>query len=431
MNLLSRLQDSITWPLNGNVRSQSASKAGHLSGDRHRIGLLIDSLIGGGAERVTLNLARAFSQLGHDVHIFVLKNEVQYELPDDLQIHALSEQGKLFGNKFINRLALAWRLLSAVDRIQEDGRRFDFFVTNAEDSDRISAIAGLEHVFIRYRNSMAGYLNSKVGRRTGLKRLWHELKWHAHFRAVYGGRNIITVSNALHQDIVRDAGVHPRSLHTIYNPFDFEHIRCQAQEYEPEIEGAYIIYLARFNQRKRQDLLLEAFAQSAARHSHKLVLMGDAYTESEQHWHKTMLAKVQSMGLSDRVVFPGFQSNPFPWIKRADLFAMSSDNEGLPTVLIEALILGTPVVCTDCPTGPAEILTGELAAYLCPCNDAAALAARIDTALSSYPEITDAGLARFDARHVAWQYLYRCSSRLQSRQARQDARLLRRATWWA
>jgi len=403
-------------------------------GDKpRRIGLLIDSLIGGGAERVVLNLAQAFRNLGHDVHVIVVRREIQHSLPSDLTLHALSDNGRIVSPKLLNRLALAWRLNQLVAKIEQDGKRFDFFISNAEDSDRISAIAGLDRVFIRYRNSMIEYLRSKIGHRTGLKRLWHTIKWHAHFRTVYDGRDIITVSDALHEDIVREAGVQPRSLRTIYNPFDFDAIRAQGAAFTPAIDSPYIVYSARFSRRKRQDLLLEAYAQSAARHTHKLVLMGDAYTESEQHWHAHILGMIETLGLAERVVLPGFQTNPFPWIKHADLFAMSSDSEGLPTVLIEALILGTPVVSTDCPTGPSEILTGHMASFLCPRDNAPALALRIDSALRSYPPITDKELARFSAAHSASQYLRYCVPEVSgsARDARQRARLLQRSTWWA
>jgi glycosyltransferase involved in cell wall biosynthesis len=127
---------------------------------------------------------------------------------------------------------------------------------------------------------------------------------------------------------------------------------------------------------------------------------------------------------------PGFQSNPYPWMRNADLFAMSSDSEGLPTVLIESLILGTPVVSTDCPTGPSEILTGALARFLCPRDNASALAHLIDQALGQYPDISDAALGRFSADHSARQYLTYCGAKTDA--ARDNARtVLRRSGWWS
>ncbi len=374
-----------------------------------RIGLLIDSLIGGGAERVVLNLAAAFRQLGHQVHIIVLRNEIQHLLPADIPLHILARTNQSTGSKFVDKLVLAWQMRQLIARIQRDGKPFDFFISNAEDSDRLSAMAGLRHVYIRYRNSMIEYMRHKIGQKSGLKRLWREIKWHMHFQSIYGGRDIITVSDALHDDIVIKAGVKPRSLRTIYNPFDFPAIRAQAAEYVPALQAPYIVYVARFNSRKRQDVLLDAYMQSASMHTHRLVLIGDAYTASERGWFARITRRIAELGLADRVILPGFQTNPYPWIKHADLFAMSSDSEGLPTVLIESLILGTPVVSTDCPTGPREILTGPLANFLCPCGNPGALANLIDQALSQYPAIPENELSRFDALNSARQYLAYCT----------------------
>ena len=84
---------------------------------------------------------------------------------------------------------------------------------------------------------------------------------------------------------------------------------------------------------------------------------------------------------------------------------MSSDSEGLPTVLIESLILGTPVVSTNCPTGPSEILTGDLARFLSPVGDHKSLARNMVDALSGYPAITESIIERYDSKHVAQQYI--------------------------
>jgi glycosyltransferase involved in cell wall biosynthesis len=330
---------------------------------QQRIGLLVDSLIGGGAERVVLNLAEGFRCIGHEVHVILVRNEIQHVLPTGIHVHALSETGVLTRGKLRNKLAMVWRLRQVVRQIERNKGRFDFFISNAEDSDRLSRLAGLGHVYIRYRNSMAEYLANKLGQTTGFRRLIRQIKWAIRFHATYTGRNIITVSDAMQRDIIDQVGVIPHSIRTIYNPFDFTAIRRQAEAFQPEVESPYLIYAARFSRRKRQDLLLHAFRASAAYHTHKLVLLGDAYGKAEQQWPVAMRELITAMGMQERVIMPGFQANPYPWMLHADLFVMSSDSEGLPTVLIESLILGTPVVSTDCPTGPSEILTGNWHAF--------------------------------------------------------------------
>lgn len=374
-----------------------------------KIGLLIDSMIGGGAERVVLNLAEGFRSKGHEPHLILVRNEIQHALPGWLPVHALSRDGHLHRNAFLNKLLLAWRLRRLVSALEWDGERFAFFISNAEDADRLSRFAGLRDVHVRYRNSMVEYFHSKLGRTTGLKRWFRELKWRLRFRLEYSGRHFVTVSDALQEEIRHAMEVRPASMVTIYNPFDFEQIRARGEAGGRPLAPPYIVYAAKLERRKRQDVLLRAFASSRARTTHKLVLLGDVYTDSDRAWRRSIQALVQELGLEASVLMPGFQANPYPWLRHADLFAMASDSEGLPTVLIESLILGTPAVSTDCPTGPREILTGEFARFLCPRDDPAALAERIDAALEHYPSIDEAFLRRFRAEHAIERYLRHCA----------------------
>lgn len=375
--------------------------------DNKRIGLLIDTLIGGGAERVVMNFAEKFSALGHDVHVILLEHEIEHDLRDaPYRVHWVSEDGHRSSNRAINKLLLARDLRALVQRIESDGRKFDFFTSNAEDMDRISRIARLPNVYIRYRNSMVQYLESKLGSRTGLKRAMRRWRWRQKFRAIYSGRNIITVSQALRDEIVNEIGVRPRTIETIYNPFDFARLRALALEPAVLPTQPYIVYAAKFENRKRQDVLLRAFARLSI--PHKLVLLGGTYTESDRQWLDQMKRLITELGLDSRVVLPGFQRNPYPWMKHAALFAMASDGEGLPTVLIESLILGTPVVSTDCRTGPREILIGSLSEYLSTPGDDVGLAANISKSLDYYPPISEAKLERFDADFAVSRYLTHC-----------------------
>ncbi len=371
-----------------------------------KIGLLIDTLIGGGAERITLNLYDAFTELGHEAHIFLVANKIEHNLPDIPadRLHWLSEDGKISRNKVLNKLLLAQRLRKLVHGIESgQSQPFAFFISSAEDMDRLTRIAGMANVLIRYRNSMWVYLQNKIKNREGIKRKWRNWQFLRKFRAIYGGRHIVTVSHALIEDIVDKVGVRPKSIRTIYNPFNFSLYRSKAQEPSDYPDEPYILYLARFENRKRHDLLVRAFHK--ANPDCKLVLMGGVYTKSDQDELAMIRQLIQELGLEGKVLLPGFRSNPYPWIKHARLFAMSSDSEGLPTVLIESLILGTPVVSTDCPTGPSEILTGEFSRFLSPIGDADTLADNLREALSNYPEINEGLIAKYHHLEVAHQYI--------------------------
>lgn len=149
----------------------------------------------------------------------------------------------------------------------------------------------------------------------------------------------------------------------IYNPFDFNSIR-ESANVTPNTDydiynKRYILSLSSLDKRKRIDRILYALAQSADKDI-DLVLVGTGPTQVEL----TELA--ESLGLSHRVHFLGFQDNPYPFIKNAEMLILASDSEGLPTVLIESLICGTPTISTDCPCGPSEILVDDLKEFLVP-----------------------------------------------------------------
>jgi glycosyltransferase involved in cell wall biosynthesis len=369
---------------------------------KKRIGLLVDSLIGGGAERVALNFAEKFTALGHDVHVFIVRNEIEHDT-GDMRIHALSENGKLVKSRPLNKLLLARRLRQEVAAIEADGKPFDFFISNAEEMDRLSGIARLPYVFIRYRNSMLHFLGCKIGNKTGLKRAIRHFRWLGKFRRIYSGRHIVAITEAMKRELLEEVGLRPASITVIYNPFDFDTLRKLGEEAAPVPNEPYIVYAARIGGRKNQELLVRAYVESGV--PHKLVLVGGTTDEKEERYLEHLKTLIRKLGGEDRIIFTGFQKNPYPWVKHAALFAMASESEGLPTVLIESLILGTPVVSTDCPTGPSEILTGEFAEFLSPVGDVAALARNIRKALESYPPINDSFLARFRNDYAIERYL--------------------------
>ncbi len=378
-----------------------------------RIGLLIDTLTGGGAERIVLNFAEGFADFGVDVHIILVKNEIVYDIDESaFNVHWLSEDGLLSRSRWINKLRLAKKLKCLIRRIESDNKRFDFFISNAEDMDRLSKMANLDNVYIRYRNSLKKYIESKVGDKTGLKRIIRKIRWRRKFINIYSNTNIVTVSKALREELVDEIGIKPRLITTIYNPFDFSKLRRRAQERitHPDFprDKPYIIYAAKLENRKRQDVLLKAYAKLDI--PQKLVLLGGVFTESDKAWRQCIIELSRELGISERIVMPGFQQNPYPWIKQADLFVMSSDSEGLPTVLIESLVIGTPVVSTNCPTGPAEILTGELSRFLSKPGEADPLAKNIERALTKYPEITDQHIMPFSMAHSLDSYIQHCNS---------------------
>ncbi|MHC4393793.1 MAG: glycosyltransferase [Planctomycetota bacterium] len=219
------------------------------------------------------------------------------------------------------------------------------------------------------------------------------------FSRAYGDRRLVAVSQGVADDLVENFGVAPQNVTAIHNPFDFADLRARAAEPNPlDLNAPYIASLGRLSAKKRFDVLLRAFA--AAKVPHHLVLVGDG----SQRGALERLSR--ELGVADRVHLLGFIDNPFPVIRGAELFALSSDQEGFGNVLVEALACGTPVVSTDCPSGPAEILSGPMARGLVPPGDVPALAAKLEEVLLRDPlPVDEDSLTRFDQYAVAKAYL--------------------------
>lgn len=126
--------------------------------------------------------------------------------------------------------------------------------------------------------------------------------------------------------------------------------------------------------------LIKAFAQVSRMVECRLVILGEGPLRGE------LEELIASLGLTGKALLAGFQDNPYAWLARSDLFVLSSRYEGLPTVLVEALALGVPVVATRCPHGPEELLGGQLASRLVPVGDCDALARNMIMALAAGKE---------------------------------------------
>jgi glycosyltransferase involved in cell wall biosynthesis len=122
-------------------------------------------------------------------------------------------------------------------------------------------------------------------------------------------------------------------------------------------------------------MLLEAFAQVRKARPVRLMILGEGKERSR------LEAMVESLDIAADVSLPGFVMNPFAYMAKSSLFVLSSRWEGLPTVLIEALCCGTPVVSTDCPSGPREILRNGKYGRIVPVGEAARFAQAIEAAL--------------------------------------------------
>lgn len=311
-----------------------------------RILMIIDGLPGGGAEKVVLTLCQGMQQLGHDVSLISLRDVCHYPIPAGIDYHVLKDSCRTPWRKLTELSRRAAMLDEAIIACERQKGRYDLVFSNLHKTDRI---VGQSKTLDRNRLwfCIHGILStSYLGHRTGLDRWLKRRK----VARVYRQQNIVAVSRAVGNDLQQNLGIEPNQLAIINNPFDITAIQQQAAE-PCELAGKdYLIHVGRFHPHKRHDRLLKAYALSGIQAP--LALVG---TGNEAHINEIKRLAVE-LNISDRVLFLGFQANPYPLIKHATMLVLSSDSEGFGNVLVEALLCDTPVVSTRCPGGPEEIL---------------------------------------------------------------------------
>lgn len=193
----------------------------------------------------------------------------------------------------------------------------------------------------------------------------------------------MTVSNGVAQDLARRADLPQNRIVTIYNPvvnqeiFELKTRQPVDHPWYAPGEPPLVLSVGRLNLSKDYSTLLKAFANLRSKRPARLMILGEGELRTE------LECLADTLGIAGDVALPGWTSNPFAHMARASLFVLSSAFEGLPTVLVEALACGCPVVSTDCPSGPAEILDGGRYGRLSPVGDAAALADAMAATLDS------------------------------------------------
>lgn len=186
---------------------------------------------------------------------------------------------------------------------------------------------------------------------------------------------VLAVSDDVARDVVRVTGLPADRVLTVTSPILPDRLPPAPRPAPAADGGTRILAMGRFVRQKGFDTLLHAFALLSARRKARLVLAGDGPDRPALH------ALADSLGIAGLVDFPGLIHDPFDRFAGADLFVLSSRWEGMPGVLVEAMAQGCPVVSTDCPGGPRQLLRQGALGPLVPVDDAAALADAMDAAL--------------------------------------------------
>lgn len=357
-----------------------------------RIGIVIYSLAGAGAERVSVNLANEFIAVGHAVD-FVLahgEGELMNEVPAGAGVHLARAGG-----------AAGWRAT-----IRE--------YVNEHSPDTLLAMmegAGVLSLQAVKGSAVPVYVVSHIHFSRHCR---HAPRWKERWLMPLAARwylpraaGVIGVSQGVTEDIRRAAGLKREKVHTIYNPILTDTFYAKAAEpvdhpwFVPERDWLTVVTVGRLTEQKDHDTLLRAIAEVSRQRPVRLLVLGQGERREE------LEALTGELGIDEIVEFAGFNPNPYRYIAAADVFALSSRWEGFGNVLVEALACGTSVVSTDCPSGPSEVLSDGRFGALVPVGNSDMFAACIMQEADRKIDKSqfEGHLQRFESHFVALEYL--------------------------
>lgn len=373
-----------------------------------RILLVARNLQMGGVEKNTVNLADTLVNQGHEVHILILKNRRSLAPDPRVAVH-------LFDIDKFNRLTVVGFIYDLIT-----GLLLAPLLPRSNFVWRGWYGGFYFGLWLRWMERRVGTFDQIIVRGQGaFEYLWsfrdprlfqvivcpvekERPRWIERFytRLLYSGRNLVCNSwgtrNSVAEKLER-CGITARSLHVIHNPVPIEAIKKAGAEEPGDLPlEPYIVHVARLTHQKNQELLLRGYA--AAGIPERLVIVGSGQEESR------LRQLAEELGIAAKVTFAGMRVNPYPWMRKARLFVLSSHYEGFGLVLVESMICGTPVVATESPGGIRDVLVEEQARYIAE-PTVESLAIKIREALANPVAIKPGWYERFDANHVARQFL--------------------------
>lgn len=335
------------------------------------IALFSPTLSGGGAERVLVNLALGLCARGYRIDVVLASAKGQFlsDLPKAAQVVDLGA----------SRVARCVPALATYLR-----RRRPYSLLAFQDHAAVAAIAA--RFFAHSDTKIVASVHSQWSRM--IEDSAHPWKSRALAQlagmAYQHAAAVVAVSNGVADDMAKTIGVTGERVSVIYNPVITPELleRSAAPLAHPWFdanEPPVIMAIGRLTPVKDFPTLLGAFAKVRAQQHVRLIILGEGANRDK------LEKLVDQLGVKEDVLLPGFVANPYPYLKRARVFVLSSLYEGLPTVLIEAMALGLPCVATDCKSGPSEILAGGRYGTLTPVGDVDAIADAIANTLN-YPQ---------------------------------------------
>lgn len=397
------------------------------------IALFIYALTGGGAQRRTLTLANSFAACGNQVDLVVVRSQgpLNDQLSRSVRMVGLDRGwGRVhvaLGRRIPHRGVRTFLSIVALARYLREVQP-DVLLSAASHVNLAAVFAWrLARIPIALVLRASNYPSGHLKRYPWAQRVIRAyLRWLA--RRLYRWADaVIAVSDGVGADVARLTGLPRERITTIYNPVVtpslIEKMRMSFDHpwFAPGAPPV-ILSAGRFKIQKDFRTLIESFRLLRATRPARLVILGDGPLR------KSLQRLVNDLGLADDVVLPGCVENSMVWMKRASVFVLSSLWEGLPGVLIEALACGCPVVSTDCPSGPREILDDGAYGPLVPVGDPRSLTAAIEAILNVPPDRNHlrAGARKFERDAAIKRYLEVLEGCIRRRA---PARLAWRAPW--
>lgn len=326
---------------------------------RPDIALFLPTLYSGGAERVQINLAKYFLDRGLKVDLVVCKyfGSLKDKVPGGVRLVSLDAARVMFSlPAYLRYLRIA---------------RPPVVLSSVENANIISCLGKM---FSLHRHRLVVRLDNSLSE-PGLLPLQMQ-RWPmmaAVASTFHAADAFVAVSRGLKAQLRRLPGLGKKPIHHIYNPIIGREFAAQAAvepELPPSIKpgDALVLAVGRLHKQKGYRHLLAAFARVVEERPSHLVILGEGDDRD------ALLALADSLGIAPFVHLLGYRSNALSYMRRASVFVLSSVAEGFGNVLVEALACGTPVVSTDCPHGPREILADGRYGALVPIGDVDALA---------------------------------------------------------
>ena len=374
--------------------------------ERLHVGLALSALEGGGAERATLSLAAALIERGHRVDLLLLRCAGAYRsaIPDGVRLYfprrpgsdrgllrSCRERGIGMRSLPVNPLSAA-RLWLALRRAHPGirvgpGNAFEAhavtrYVREARPHLLLPALPRAEAATLYGTGphgaaapvAVAVHVNIAMG---------YDAAQRARARALYPRADaLVAVSRGAADEVARTLELNAAGVHVIPNPVPLAEIERLSRAEAPhpwfqEGEPPVVLTVMSALPPKDPGTLIEAFARVRRGRPARLAFLG-AFPKPYRAEPRALAAR---LGVAEDVAFLGFDENPYRFMRRAEVVALSSRHEALPLTLIEAMACGTPVVSTDAPYGPREILEDGKWGALVPVGDAAALAGALEETL--------------------------------------------------